>query len=228
MKSVFKYTCLLAFCCFSTALLAQKPMPPMNLLASYQKYTNRIELAWVAPSVNYQYRVYRKEKGKKTFDLMGSVEQNRYIDRNQLHTNTDYTYYICSVNNSGAESDKSNEAVGAIRVVATQAHPVDTSQSLQECMDVSLTESKFTNAQFVLRFLTTTKCTLTKPMQLTLYRSDDAALDTADNFLHQEPFNIAQKRGALVVKNNGEATMGYLLLKISTEVDSFVVARKIE
>ena len=128
----------------------------------------------------------------------------------------------------------SNEAKGALLVVASDKDTLVSSNlsltktPLKECMDVTLGTSKFLSQTFVIKFLISSKCDYTKSVMLTLYRSDDEQLDENDNFLKQDTFELTNTRGTIVSKNNGEPTKGFLILKIATNDDSFIVARKIE
>lgn len=228
MKSVVKTLFLLIFLLSTAVLMAQKPATPTNLVASYQKYNNRIELNWKASD---SCRIYRREKTKKTFDWIGAVKLNWYVDKKDLKSNVSYVYYVQTVAKNGYVSDKSNESTGALLVIASDKDSMISVMppSVKECIEVTLTQSKFASPNFILKFLVASKCPQFKAIQLTLYRSDDDVLNTEkDNFLSEETFDITQVRGSFVVKNHGEPKTGYLILKVATNEGSFIVNRKIE
>lgn len=230
MKSVTKNIGFFIILFISTITVAQKPTTPVNLSATYQKYTNRIELTWQVPSANHQYKIYRHEKKKKRFDLIDSVNQNRYVDKKDLKPNTEYTYHVRAIGEKGKVSEKSNEAVGALLTVASEK---DTSLSvnpvlIKDCIEATITQSKFVSQNFIFKFLLAFKCDTPPSVQLDLFRSNDDKLDEQDNLLSQETLKLPANRHSISVKNNGEPTTGFLLLKISTPIDSFVVAKKIE
>lgn len=228
MKSVVKDLLLLIFLLSTAVLMAQKPATPTNLGASYQKYNNRIELNWRAKD---SCKIYRREKTKKAFDLIGAVKLNWYVDKKDLKSNVAYVYYVQAVANNGSVSDKSNESTGALLIVASDKDSTIsvTPPSVKDCIEATLTQSKFASQNFILKFLVASKCSLLKTVQLRLYRSDDDVLnDGKDNFLSEETFDLTQGRGSFVIKNNGEPKTGYLILKVATNEGSFTVARKIE
>jgi fibronectin type 3 domain-containing protein len=230
MNSILKNCFFFVFIFVSTTMIAQKPVAPFELSASYQKFANRIELEWKTKMVNRKYNIFRSDNGKKKFALIGTVEQNRYIDKKSLKIKTAYVYRVSAVAPNGIASDFSNDATGALLIVASEK---DSSNStnvppLKDCMDVILTDAKTSAKNYILKFTITAKCDMPKTVQLSLYRSDDALLDAQDNFLNQQTFDLTRTRGALTSNNNGESTNGYLILKIETNEDSFIVVRKIE
>ena len=230
MKFLAKNNCFSIFLFISTVIVAQKPAIPVGFSASYQKYNNRIELTWQATAANHLYKIFRREQVKKSFELIDSVSQNRYVDRKGLRMKTSYIYRIRAVTPNGSVSELSNEATGALLLVASD---IDTSitvntQRLKNCVDVTLIEGKASPKSFTIKFSVASKCDIPKGVQLTLYRSDDALLDAQDDFLSQQSFDLTRTRGALVSNNNGEQIKGYFLLKVETNEDSFIVVRKIE
>jgi hypothetical protein len=230
MKSVTKNIVFFIILFVSTITVAQKPAAPTQLEASFQKYPNRIELKWKVATANPQYKIYRRDKTKKKFELIDSVNQNRYIDKKDLKPNTLYTYHVRAVGEKGKVSDKSKEAIGALLTVASEK---DTSLpvspvSIKDCIEVTITQSKFVSQNFIFKFLLAFKCDTPPSVQLDLFRSNDDKLDEHDNLLSQEILKLPANRHSISVKNNGEPTTGFLLLKISTPTNSFVVAKKIE
>ncbi len=229
MKSIAIYSCFFLTVFISAALIAQQPPAPTQLSASYQKYTNRIELSWQGAADVHHYNIYRSEQTKKRFELIDSVNQNRFVDRKSLKYYTSYIYHVRAIANNSV-SDMSNEATGALLAIANKH---DTSLStttppLKDCLDITLTQTRFVSDNFIARYSVTVKSEALQSVQLTLYRSNDSILDEQDNFLTQETLSLPSTKGAIISKNNGEPTKGFLILKIATEVDSFVVARKIE
>jgi fibronectin type 3 domain-containing protein len=230
MNSISKNSLLFVFFFTSIILAAQKPLAPFELSASYQKFPNRIELEWKTKTNKDKFNVFRSDNGKKKFVLVGTVGQNRYVDKKSLKIKTAYVYRVSTVASNGIESDFSNDATGALLIVASEK---DSSSStnvppLKDCMDVILTDAKTSAKNYILKFTIAAKCDMPKTVQLSLYRSDDALLDAQDNFLNQQTFDLTRTRGALTSNNNGESTNGYLILKVETNEDSFIVARKIE
>lgn len=231
MKFDSKNICFFLFFFISTFAMAQKPAAPTNLSASYRKFPDRIELEWKTTLTNHEYKIYRKAKGKKSFDTIGSVKQNRYIDRDrkELRPNVSYIYCVQVVTPKGLVSDMSNEDTGALLLVASEKDSAALpKQQLRGCIDINLIDSKFMSQNFILRFLVASKCSSLKTVQLTLFRSDDTVLDSTDNFLSEKTLDLARTRDSFTAKNNGEPTTGYLILKVATNEDSFTVFRKIE
>jgi hypothetical protein len=176
--------------------------------------------------------VYRREKSKKgsDFDTIGTVEQNRCVDKKDLKSNIEYVYLVEAVSKKGKVSDKSNEAIGALLPVASEKDSLMsvTPPSVKDCIEVKLTQSKFVSQHFIVAYSITIKCETPPSVQLALYRSDDAQWDEKDNLLTRDTLVLPASRGSLKAKNNGEPTTGFLLLKVSTNEDSFVAAKKIE
>ena len=233
MKSLIKNSSFFLFLFLTVFLKAQKPIAPMQLKASYQKYNNRIELTW-HEVVAQQYKIYRREESKKIFELVDSVSQGRYIDKKELKFNVSYIYHVLSVSSKGKFSTPSNEAKGALLVVASDKDTSLTSNlslketSLKECIDITLSASKFLSQTFILKFSISSKCEYPKSVILTLYRSDDDQLDENDNFLKKETIELTNTRGTIISKHNGEPTKGFLILKVGTNDSNFIAARKIE
>jgi hypothetical protein len=228
MKLPLKYAFLFIICLLSIFTHAQQAAIPSKLSASYKKYHNRIELTWQATATDHRYIVQRRERAKKAFTPIDTVAQNRYVDRNKLRVNTDYFYCIQSVEATGAVSLPSEEAMGALLGVAEGKDARKDSLSLENCIHINITEAKASAKFFALKFLAQPACPAPKTAQLTLYRSDDAILDDSDRFLLRQAFNFSRTRGALTAKNTGETTRGYLILKVESNGDGFVVSGKIE
>jgi hypothetical protein len=225
-----KTTSALIFLFIASSLSAQKPIAPSGLAASFKKFNNRIELTWNATDANHQYKIFRAEQAKKTFEAVATVNQNRFVDRNNLEFNKSYLYRVKALAPDGSLSDDSNQAVGALVVLAMlpDFSQTNTPQPLEDCISVNLSAAKATAQSFALKFIVSTNCDMPKAVQMTLYRSDDATFDEKDDFIIQESFDLSRKRGVLTAKNQGETTTGYLLLKVETPEESFIVARKIE
>jgi hypothetical protein len=225
LAAKYAYIIILLSCAVST--LAQSITTPTQLSASYKKYPNRIDLTWQATGSNHTYIIQRRARANKSFVLLDTVAQNRYVDRNKLITNTEYLYRVQSVDANGVASAPSKEAVGALLIMADGKNPVQKdSLQLENCLKVSITDAKVTTAYFVLKFLMAAKCNVPKSVQLSLYHSTDEVLDDADTFLVRQSFQTSRSRGSLTAKNVGAVTDGYLLLYVEGNGQGFMVSRK--
>lgn len=226
LAAKYAYIIILLSCAVST--LAQSITTPTQLSASYKKYPNRIDLTWQATGSNHTYIIQRRARANKSFVLLDTVAQNRYVDRNKLITNTEYLYRVQSVDANGVASAPSKEAVGALLIMADGKNPVQKdSMILENCIKVTISDAKVTTAFFMLKFLMSAKCNVPKSVQLSLYHSTDEVLDDADTFLVRQSFQTSRSRGSLTAKNVGAVTDGYLLLYVEANGGGFTVARKV-
>jgi hypothetical protein len=217
------------FFLFSKIIFAQSLATPSDLSVSYKKYTNRIELTWQATAIDHHYIILRKERSKTSFSPLDTVRQNRYVDRKNLHNNTEYVYQVQSVEPSGTTSAPSKNGVGALLVVADGNLAVKDSFQLKNCLNLTITEAKLSRNYLALRFLSASTCNNLTATQLSMYHSKDAILDDGDVLLTQKPFDLTRKRGALTAKNTLEkSNLAFLILQINSENGSFYVAKKIE
>lgn len=226
MKFLTKYLCFLIFFCFLNETNAQKPQPPTGLTAS-KTFSNRILLKWEHNQKNLRYSIFRK-KPNQIPERIATIENQIFDDRDSsLILGVKYEYQVFAVTPNGLISDGSNKDLGMKIIVAD---PRDTNPKPESpaCLNFTILESKASAQGFVLKFLAASKCRTIKNVQLSLYRSDDEKLDEKDNLLSQQSFESSRTRGALFSKNNGEPTEGYLLLKVATNDDSFIIASKIK
>jgi hypothetical protein len=229
MNLAAKYAYIIIFLSCAVATFAQSITTPTQLSASYKKYPNRIDLTWQATGTNHTYIIQRRTRANKSFVLLDTVAQNRYVDRNKLSTNTDYLYRVQSVDPNGVASAPSKEAVGALLIMADGKNPVQKDSFLLEnCIKVTITDSKVSTAFFMLKFLMSSKCNVPKSVQLSLYHSADEVLDDADAFLVRQSLQISRSRGSLTAKNVAAVTDGYLLLYVEANGQGFMVSRKVK
>jgi hypothetical protein len=208
-------------------MFAQQTAVPTKVRATYREYPNRIVINWNPTDSNYPYKLYRREVAQKMPEWIATIHQNWYVDRDsKLKNNRDYVYQVRAVSLSGLESDWSEEAIGALLPVANSRDTL--APSLKKCLEITILKANASAQGFALTFLVTSKCKTLNSVQLTLFRSDDALLDEKDNLLQQLPFKTSSSRGALWATNHGEPITGYLLLKIESEEDSFVMATPIK
>ena len=221
MKFATKYTLFFIFLLIFSKVVAQKPATPKSLSAS-RNYHDYIRVEWKATQANHTYQLYRNEQGKKV-KIITLGHDIGYVDRDSsLQFFKDYTYHVRAVAPNGVLSDESNVAIGMKIGVAAPPKPIPDSG----CIDITLTQCKASAQGFALTFLARSKCK--KDVQLTLFRSDDAQLDSPDNFLTQLSFGDKLTRGALTAKNNGEPIQGYLIVKVELEGAFFTKSCKIE
>lgn len=225
MTAPIKYLSCLAALWMPCCAIAQQPAPPAQLSATYKKYTNRIELTWAATAADHRYIVKRREARQKHSVSIDTVPQNRYVDRNNLKTNTDYLYCVQSVASTGAASTPSTEATGALLSVAGDRDAQPDSLLLERCVKITVLEGKTTGRLWVFKFLSRNTCPSVKSVQCTLYHSNDAVLDENDTLLAQQPFNLSRTRGVLTARNNLASPTGFLLLKVASEGQYFVSAK---
>jgi hypothetical protein len=229
MNLAAKYAYIIIFLSCAVSTLAQSITTPTQLSASYKKYPNRIDLTWQATGSNHTYIIQRRARASKSFVLLDTVAQNRYVDRNKLTTNTEYLYRVQSVDANGAASAPSKEAVGALLIMADGKNPVQKdSMLLENCIKVTLTDAKVSTAFFMLKFLMSSKCNVPKSVQLSLYHSADEVLDDADAFLVRQSLQTSRSRGSLTAKNVAAVTDGYLLLYVEANGQGFMVSRKVK
>jgi hypothetical protein len=227
MESLTKNQFFFLFFCMPIWIFAQKTPIPTGVYATYREYPNRIVVTWNPTDSNYQYKLYRRESNQKVAKWIATIHQNWYEDRDAtLKNNQDYVYQVRAMGSMGLESDMSSETIGALLPVATRSDTIK--PLLKNCLSITISEAKASLQGFVLKFLVVKQCKTPNEVQLTLFRSEDALLDEKDHLLSQMPFNTSKSRGALWAKNNGEPTTGYLLLKIESEQDHFILATKIK
>jgi hypothetical protein len=219
-----------AICCFiglfELATVSASAQPGA-LTASYKKYPNRIELTWQATAAADAYIVQRRERTQKAFTAIDTVAQNRYVDRNNLRTNTDYIYCVRSFEPNGRVSTPSAEAVGALLSVADPQITRKDTLSLEDCLRFSITDAKITGSLAALRFLVRSGCPPPTDALITLYHSADAAPDDADLLLTRQSFDLRRTRGALTARHTGPLSPGYLLLKVEANGGVIYFSKKI-
>jgi hypothetical protein len=218
---------ILLFVLLPIFLGAQRPNAPTRLTASYREYPSQIELSWLPVTGCVGYKIYRHEKNQPKFELLDSVRGTIHSDRNNLKVQPEYVYQVRAIAADGALSAGSQEAIGALLLVAKPDSPLV--RDALTCLQLEITDATATATLFVAKFKVVSNCTKLKSVQLTLYRSDDDVLDEKDVFLIQEPaFDMSLPRGVLVQKNQGKPSKGYLLLRIEANGESVTVVRKIK
>ena len=225
-----KYTIFFIFVCIGLQLQAQTALPiPQGLTASYKKYHNRIELKWEATAAGHRYIIWRSTRNIRAFTRLDTVQQNRYIDRNNLRASTDYVYQVQALAGNGTVSDASAEAVGALLVIADGLTPGKDSISLNHCIVVTPTEVKATPSIFVFRFLLEQRCAqLSGKGAFQLYYSTDTLLDQQDTLLARQNILLSRSRGALTARRKQLPAEGYLLLLIVADEKTMLVYSRIE
>jgi hypothetical protein len=210
---------------------AQTVPAPTALIASYKKFSNRIELSWQGAEGCKAYHIYRKENARQGFEMLGSVAQNRYVDRNRLRGGTEYIYYVRSVDQQGRVSASSNEAIGALVVVADTRDSTslqDSSAINMECLRFNISDSRYSAGYYSMRYGIQYDCTPTDTVQLRLFYSTDQRLDSTDIWLRNDYLLHPKKRGAIIAKSPFFSQKGFLLLEIKPKsVQSWVVARAV-
>jgi hypothetical protein len=225
------FASIFAFCTVSLlslcALSAQGPSAPMGLSASYKRYVNRIELTWQVSSAKHRYAVQRREKTSKSFVSIDTVAQNRYVDRKKLRGNTDYVYRVQSMDDNGAVSLPSNEAVGALMAVA-DGHETDMDPiPLEHCVQVQFETATLNNKVCAAKIQANTPCAFSPTLQLSLFLSRDVNLDETDIFLSSQRFDPARKRAALSTKNKWGHFQGYFLLRVEANGQTYLVSKQV-
>ena len=224
MKFATKYTLFFVFLLVFSKIMAQKPAAPNGLKAS-QTFPDHIVVEWTATHADHTYQLYRNEQGKKAKTMIALSNKIGYIDRDTaLKFNKKYSYHVRAIAPNGM-SNESNEAIGTLIAVADPQKP-NVPVDPKDCIDLTLTQCKASTQGFAVTFFADSKCK--KDVQLTLFRSDDATLDSQDNFLTQLSFENKLTRGALTAKNNGEPIQGYLIVKIELDGAFFTKSCKIE
>lgn len=226
MKFLTKYLCFLIFSFFGGEINAQKPQPPTGLSAS-KIWADRIELKWNYNLGNDSFIIFRtRPDGAR--EKIATLQKHIFIDRDRsVKSGVNYEYQVFAVALNGLISDGSNKDLG-MKIVVADPHDTNSKSESPACLNFTILESKASVQGFVLKFLAASKCRTIKNVQLSLYRSDDEKLDEKDNLLSQQSFELSRSRGALLSKNNGEPTEGYLLLKVATNDNSFIIASKIK
>lgn len=201
------------------------PATPTGLTASYKKYHNRIELSWRATAPDHRYIVVRSTRSPRSVLYLDTVQQNRYIDRNNLRASTDYVYRVQALAPNGTVSNPSDEAVGALLVIAEGSTTGKDSLNLDQCLSVTPTEVKVTPSVYVFRFLLEKRCSkLPDTAAFRLYLSTDAQLDDADTLLERQNIRLSGTRGALTARRRQLPATGYLLLLITANDKTMLVS----
>lgn len=227
----FTSTLFVAALCAAIFLQAQAPVVTTQLSASYRKYTNRIELMWTAAPANQRYIVLRRDKRQTSFKAIDTVAQNRYVDRRDLRTDTDYWYRVQAVNTDGTASVLSPEAVGALLTVAEIQNRAKDTLQLKDCADLKVTDAKSTATFWAVKYLMRVRCTSQLPdtLQLTLFYSPDATLDDTDVVLARQSVELRRTRGAITVPNaDKRPASGHLFVRIEAGTATLVQGKKIE
>ncbi len=201
------------------------PATPAGLTASYKKYHNRIELSWRATAPDHRYIIVRSTRSPRSVTYLDTVDQNRYIDRNNLRGSTDYVYRVQAMGANGSVSAPSEEAVGALLVIAEGNTPGKDSIRLEDCLTITPTEVKATPSVYVFRFLMKKHCsTLPDTAAFRLYFSTDAQLDDADTLLERQNIRLSGNRGALTARRQQLPATGYLLLLVTANDQTVLVS----
>jgi hypothetical protein len=200
------------------------PATPTGLTASYKKYHNRIELSWRATAPDHRYIIIRSTRVPRSVTYLDTVQQNRYIDRNNLRASTDYVYRVQALAANGAVSTPSDEAVGALLVIAEGNTTGKDSLDLDQCLSVTPTEVKVTPSVYVFRFLMEKRCPkLPDTAAFRLYLSSDAQLDDTDTLLERQNVRLSNRRGAITARRQQLPATGYLLLLITANDKTMLV-----